>query len=152
MLFDNPVSHVCFSLGDLDPNSPTLIEAFAADGTSLGTVGNLDPGTNQYSIGDGSGENVISGVSIYIPDDGYGMDWEGFAVSDLSLNVGVVPEPGTWSSGHFWAWPHSRPPTAPLDVRRRRNRYGCVDWHCDATTHAAATLCSDSVSMRNFAD
>lgn len=100
ILFDNPVSHVCFDLGDLDPDSPTLIEAFAADGTSLGTIGDLDEGVNRYSVGDSNGENVISGISIYIPDDGSAMDWEGFAVSNLSFNVGVIPEPGTiaiWS-------------------------------------------------------
>ena len=100
ILFDHPVSHVCFDLGDLDPNSPTLIEAYTASGASLGTIGNLQAGTNRYAVHDSSGGNVISGISIYIPDEGMNMDWEGFAISNLAFNSGVIPEPGTiaiWS-------------------------------------------------------
>ena len=114
ILFDNPVSHVCFNLGDLDANSPTLIEAFAADGTSLGTVDDLAPGTNRYSIGGGP----ISGVSIYIPDADGGMDWEGFGVSDLSFSAGVVPEPGTVV---IWALLGLAAFSAAFNVSRQRD-------------------------------
>ncbi len=96
ILFDNPVSQVCFNLGHLDANSPTLIETFTASGSSLGALNNLLPGTNGVNVTDTSGNNVISGVSIYLPDGA--MDWEGFAIHDVSFNV--IPEPGTiaiWS-------------------------------------------------------
>ncbi|MDG2383641.1 MAG: hypothetical protein P8N76_18355 [Pirellulaceae bacterium] len=95
ILFDKPVSHVCFYLGDLDVNTPTVIEAYAADGSTVERMNNLSPGTHQYSVGENTGANLISGISIYIPEESGGMDWEGFAVSDLSFSVGVVPEPTT---------------------------------------------------------
>ncbi|MCP4192049.1 MAG: hypothetical protein GY768_15665 [Planctomycetaceae bacterium] len=93
ILFDKPVSHVCFYLGDLDVDTPTVIEAYASDGSTVERMDNLSPGTHQYSVGESSGASLISGISIYIPEETGGMDWEGFAVSDL--RVGVVPEPGT---------------------------------------------------------
>ena len=94
ILFDNPVSHVCFNLGHLDVDSPTLIETFTAAGDSLGAVNNLAPGTNRVSVTDSSGNNVISGISIYVPDGA--MDWEGFGIHDLAFDVNVIPEPGTF--------------------------------------------------------
>jgi hypothetical protein len=98
ILFDNPVSHVCFNLGHLDAESPTLIETYTASGQSLGSVNNLAPGTNRVSVTDSSGNNVISGVSIYVPDGA--MDWEGFGIHDVAFDVNVIPEPATiaiWS-------------------------------------------------------
>lgn len=98
ILFDNPVSHVCFNLGHLDEESPTMIETFTATGESLGAVNNLAAGTNRVSVSDSSGNNVISGVSIYVPDGA--MDWEGFGIHDVAFDVNVIPEPATiaiWS-------------------------------------------------------
>ncbi len=108
ILFDEPVNFVSFNLGHLDAASPTQIQAFDANGASLGIFGGLPMGHNSLTLVETNETNVISGISIYIP--GEGMDWEGFGISDVSFGLDdgdtdgggnpVVPEPATlvvWS-------------------------------------------------------
>jgi hypothetical protein len=105
ILFSSAVNYVAFDLGHLDENTSTLIEAFDAQGNSLGVFGGLPAGHNTYSLLEDEGDNLIAGVSIYVPTDG--MDWEGFGLNNIQLAFdgdtnggGMIPEPGTlviWS-------------------------------------------------------
>lgn len=104
ILFDKNVNHVMFDLGHLDPNSPTLIEAFDRAGNSLGTLGGLPTGFSSLALADSTKKDIIAGVSIYVPD--HTMDWEGFGVSNLRFSIQdgnvngggdpQVPEPAAW--------------------------------------------------------
>ncbi len=101
ILFSHAVNYVAFDLGHLDKNSPTTIQAFDAQGTSLGSFGGLSPGFKNYSLLETTGSDVISGVSIYVPSGG--MDWEGFGLNNIKFALdgdsgggGMVPEPGTF--------------------------------------------------------
>jgi hypothetical protein len=105
ILFSSAVNYVAFDLGHLDENTSTLIEAFDAQGNSLGVFGGLSAGHNTYSLLEDEGDNLIAGVSIYVPTDG--MDWEGFGLNNIKFafegetdNGGIIPEPATlviWS-------------------------------------------------------
>ena len=102
ILFDKPVAHVSFNLGDLDLGTSTVIEAFATDGQSLGRFSDLASGSNQVALTESTGNRVIAGLSIFVPADG-GMDWEGFGIGNVAFGaprggdpMEVVPEPATW--------------------------------------------------------
>jgi hypothetical protein len=106
ILFADPVKDVYFDLGHLDGPGTVMIEAYDADGQSLGMFGNPSGGWQTIEISDAS-KNSISGISIFVPEGG--MDWEGFAIDNLGFNFskddpgggpgggpddpGVVPEP-----------------------------------------------------------
>lgn len=110
--FSVPVNWVGFDVGSFDHNGTTVIEAYDANGASLGTWQNnvVQGGTENVFLRDTLGQRNISGISIYVPADG--MDWEGFAVDNVRFGDGnglpifppdgegpdpnVVPEPGTW--------------------------------------------------------
>lgn len=104
ILFDKNVNHVMFDLGHLDPNSPTLIEAFDRAGNSLGTLGGFPTGFSAVAMADSTKKDIIAGISIYVPD--HTMDWEGFGVSNLRFSIQdgnvngggdpQVPEPAAW--------------------------------------------------------
>lgn len=116
MLFADPVREVSFDLGHLDGPGTTTIEAFDIDGNSLGQFSNFEAGWQSIRLADASGQELISGVSIFVPQ--HGMDWEGFALDHISFSfsetgggdVGdpdpdpdpdVIPEPMTlviWST------------------------------------------------------
>ena len=127
MLFADPVREVSFDLGHLDGPGTTTIEAFDIDGNSLGQFSNFEAGWQSVRLADASGQELISGVSIYVPE--HGMDWEGFAIDHISFSfsesgggdVGdpddpdVIPEPTTlaiWSTfagiGCVGSWLNSR--------------------------------------------
>ena len=105
ILFSSEVNYVAFDLGHLDENTSTKIEAYDAQGKSLGVFDGLSSGYDTYSLVDTEGDNVIAGISIYVPSEG--MDWEGFGINNVKLAFdgdtdggGMVPEPGTlvvWS-------------------------------------------------------
>jgi hypothetical protein len=100
VLFSDEVSYVAFDLGYFDGADP-LIEAFDSQGNSLGVFGDLPLGHNRYSLADSNGENVIAGISVYVPDGG--LDLEGFGLNNFQFAAegdGVIPEPSTlavWS-------------------------------------------------------
>ena len=89
ILFSDVVSGVAFDLGHLDPGS-TIVEAFDANGDSLGTY-TPDSGGHQNIVINSDCGNIIQGISIYVPEDG--MDWEGFAVDNLSFTVDEETNP-----------------------------------------------------------
>jgi hypothetical protein len=105
ILFSSAVNYVAFSLGHLDVNTDTRIEAFDSNGNSLGVFANLPSGFIDVTLTEASGDNVIAGISIYVPS--HGMDWEGFGINNFQFGLdddsgggGDVPEPGTlvvWS-------------------------------------------------------
>jgi hypothetical protein len=103
ILFDHAVNFVSFDLGHLDPGSPTMVQAFGSEGQSLGVFSGFPSGHSLVSLAESTGANVIGGISVYLPEDE--MDWEGFALSDVSFGIGegespVIPEPATvvvWS-------------------------------------------------------
>ena len=106
VLFKDPVKDVYFDLGHLDAPSTVRVEAYDADGQSLGIFGNPSAGWQTIEISDSS-KNSISGLSIFVPEGG--MDWEGFAIDNLGFRFSddtgsggggpdppVVPEPSSF--------------------------------------------------------
>jgi hypothetical protein len=94
ILFSDEVNFVSFDLGNLD-DTVALIEAFDDQGNSLGVFNNLSLGHNRYTLSDTNGENVIAGVSIYVPNGK--VDLEGFGINNLQIVAdGVIPEPATF--------------------------------------------------------
>lgn len=99
ILFDHAVNFVSFELGHLDPGSPTMVQAFGSEGQDLGVFAGFPSGHSLVSLTESTGENVIGGISIYLPENE--MDWEGFALSNVSFGIGegespVIPEPATF--------------------------------------------------------
>jgi hypothetical protein len=95
ILFSDEVSFVSFDLGYLD-STHALIQAFDSQGNSLGVFNHLSTGHNRYTLSETTGQNVIGGVSIYMPVGK--IDREGFGINNLQ--VAVIPEPATlvvWS-------------------------------------------------------
>lgn len=98
MLFSQPVTSVVFKLGSLDRPGTTLIEAYDANGVSLGSFFNAETGFQTIGLADENDLATISGVSIYVPNGG--MDWEGFVIDDVFVGprpTPIIPEPATSS-------------------------------------------------------
>jgi hypothetical protein len=105
ILFSSGVNYVAFDLGHLDRHTSTLIQAFDEAGNGLGVFGNLPAGHNTFSLVESQGENLIAGISIYVPSKG--MDWEGFGLNKIRFAFeegpdggGEIPEPSAlvvWS-------------------------------------------------------
>lgn len=97
-LFDKPVAAVCFDAGSFDHENTVVFEPFDSDGNSLESVNNTLSGYEHVRLGDLRDVNAISGVSMYVEEGS--MDWEGFALDNVSFGIveddsGVIPEPGT---------------------------------------------------------
>jgi hypothetical protein len=95
VLFSDEVSFVALDLGYFDDTN-VLIEVYDSQGNSLGVFDDLLLGHNRYTLSETTGQNVIGGLSVYVPN---GMkDTEGFGLNNLQ--VAVIPEPATlavWS-------------------------------------------------------
>lgn len=95
VLFSKPVAAVGLEGGFFDAVHSTVIEAYGADGTILGSITNSILGLEFYGLADASGKNVIAGISFYIT----GAEPFGFAIDDVTFGsaavVKGVPEPGT---------------------------------------------------------
>ena len=103
ILFDQAVAEVGFVAGHFQEPHVVIIEAYDAQGQSLGSMRN--PDRANLALGFTSeGTNQISGMTLYIePGE---MDWEGFTIDDLifSLKEGepgseVLSEPGPDEGG-----------------------------------------------------
>jgi hypothetical protein len=92
--FSKPVHWVGFDVGSFDHAGTTVVEAFDADGNSLGAWFNdvAAGGVDSFYLRENTDANTISGLSIYVPTEG--MDWEGFAVDNLRFEA--IPEPATF--------------------------------------------------------
>ena len=103
--FSKPVAAVGLDGGYFDAIGGTSIEAFSADGTSLGIVKNTQLGIEFFGLADASGDNVISGISFYITGD----EPAGFAIDNLTFGsareltnppggMTPIPEPSTYAA------------------------------------------------------
>jgi len=79
VLFDKPVSAVGLDGGYFNAIGATSIEAFDANGNSLGSVTNSAEGIEFFGLAIESGEPLIKGISFYITGDEPG----GFAIDNL---------------------------------------------------------------------
>ena len=89
ILFSVPVPAVQFTLGSLEAIGATTIEAYDANGNSLGSL--VNPGTGLWTLGltDPGGAD-IAGISIFSSDLG------GFAIDNLTVAQGFdLPEPAS---------------------------------------------------------
>ncbi len=107
VLFSKPVAAVGLDGGYFDAIGGTSIEAFGANGASLGIVKNAQLGIEFFGLADASGDNVIAGISFYITGD----EPAGFAIDNLTFgsageltnppdNGGMtpIPEPSTYAA------------------------------------------------------
>lgn len=101
VLFSTAVAAVGLDGGFFNAIGGTSIEAFAADGSSLGIVTNTQLGIEFFGLADSTGANVIKGISFYITGNepaGFGIDNLTFGSVDEIVDPpvgGAVPEPGT---------------------------------------------------------
>lgn len=95
VLFSNPVAGVGLKGGYFDAIGATTIEAYAADGTILGSLTNSVTGFEFYGLADSTGANIIKGISFFIT----GSEPAGFQIDNLTFgaagDINYVPEPGT---------------------------------------------------------
>ncbi|MEZ4526597.1 MAG: PEP-CTERM sorting domain-containing protein [Desulfobacterales bacterium] len=93
ILFSQPVAAVGLKGGYFNATGGTSIEAYAEDGTVLGSITNTVTGFEFYGLADDSGENVIKGLSFYITGD----EPAGFEIDDLTFGAAevLVDPPGT---------------------------------------------------------
>ncbi len=95
IFFSQPVAAVGLEGGYFNGVHSTVIEAYGVDGTILGSITNSMLGLEFYGLADGSGQNVIAGISFYITGD----EPAGFAIDDVTFGsarvIKGVPEPGT---------------------------------------------------------
>ncbi|MCU0887805.1 MAG: PEP-CTERM sorting domain-containing protein [Rubritepida sp.] len=93
VLFSAGVNAVAFALGELDEVGGVRIEAFGADGTSLGTLDSAGTGFQTIRFGDSSG-NPIRGFTVSLTNDPLEL---AFGIDDLTFageRVVTVPVPG----------------------------------------------------------
>jgi hypothetical protein len=97
ILFSQGVTGLQLTAGFLDSVGSTTIEAFAADGTSLGTVSNTSLGYETFNLSD-SDLRRIEGVLITNTDPG------GFGIN--GVGVEEIPAPGALAvlPGFVAAW------------------------------------------------
>jgi len=93
MLFDAPVNRVEFDLGSLDGPGSVKIEVYDQQGNTIGSFGNSEQGIERIALADHLAGNVIAGVSVFVLDVPGGMDWEGFALDNVSFAHGPIPAP-----------------------------------------------------------
>jgi hypothetical protein len=96
MLFSTPVAGVGLKGGFFDAVNSTSIEAYDAMGNVLGSITNSVTGFEFYGLADGSGNNVIAGISFFITGNepaGFQIDDVTFGAKDVIRNP--VPEPRT---------------------------------------------------------
>ena len=94
MFFSKPVAGVALKGGYFDAVNSTTIEAYDANGNSLGTITNSVTGFEFYGLADSSGANVIKGVSFYIT----GNEPAGFEIDDVTFGAAgviITPTPST---------------------------------------------------------
>ena len=96
VLFSVPVAGVGLKGGYFNGLDATTIEAYDADGISLGSITNSILGFEFYGLADSTGTNVIKGISFYIT----GNEPAGFEIDNLTFGaagdiVNPVPEPMT---------------------------------------------------------
>ena len=105
--FSKPVAAVALDGGFFNAIGGTSIEAYGANGTSLGMVQNSALGIEFFGLADASGDNVISGISFSIT----GAEPFGFAIDNLTFGsarelsrppggMSAVPEPANYAA---WA-------------------------------------------------
>ena len=86
VLFSKPVAGVALKGGYFDAVNSTTIEAYDANGNSLGTITNSVTGFEFYGLADSSGGEVIKGVSFYIT----GNEPAGFEIDDVTFGAASV--------------------------------------------------------------
>lgn len=86
--FSVPVAAVGLKAGYFDRLQSTTIEAYAADGRSLGVIKNSRLGFEFYGLADSDGGNVIKGISIYIT----GNESAGFEIDNLTFGASGMVE------------------------------------------------------------
>ena len=96
ILFSTDVAAVGLDGGFFDAIGGTTIEAYAADGTVLGSVVNTGTGIEFFGLADAGGLNTIRGISFFIT----GPEPAGFAIDNLTFGsarevVGVAPLPSS---------------------------------------------------------
>lgn len=95
VLFSVPVAGVGLDGGYFDAIGGTSIEAYGADGSSLGIVHNTQYGIEFFGLADSGGANVIKGISFYIT----GSEPAGFAIDNLTFGakevINDVPDGGS---------------------------------------------------------
>ena len=96
ILFSTDVSAVGLDGGFFDGVGTTTIEAYAADGTVLGSVVNTGTGIEFFGLADAGGLNTIRGISFFIT----GAEAAGFAIDNVTFGsarevVGVAPLPSS---------------------------------------------------------
>jgi hypothetical protein len=100
MLFSTGVAFVGLNGGYFDAIGGTSIQAFDANGVSLGSVTNSKLGIEFLGLSMVSGANVIRGLSFYIT----GSEPDGFAIDNVTFGSArelvrpptPVPEPSTY--------------------------------------------------------
>ncbi len=96
VLFSVPVAGVGLKGGYFDALHSTTIEAYDANGNSLGSITNSVTGFEFYGLADSTGANVIKGISFYITGSepaGFEIDNLTFGAADVIVPVNPVPEP-----------------------------------------------------------
>lgn len=96
IFFSTPVAGVALKGGYFDATNSTTIEAYDANGTSLGTITNSVTGFEFYGLADSSGANVIKGVSFYITGNepaGFEIDDVTFGGASVIVGLQTVPTP-----------------------------------------------------------
>jgi hypothetical protein len=99
IMFSQPVAAVGLKGGFFDAVGSTEIEAFDANGNSLGSIFNTVTGFQFYGLADSTGAQDISGISFYVN----GTEPAGFEIDDLTFGAadvlvappGGVPEVGS---------------------------------------------------------
>ena len=86
ILFSQPVAGVGLKGGFFDAIHSTTIEAYDANGVSLGSITNSATGFEFYGLADSSGTNVIKGVSFYIT----GSEPAGFEIDNVTFGAADV--------------------------------------------------------------
>jgi hypothetical protein len=96
IFFSTPVAGVALKGGYFDAVNSTTIEAYDANGNSLGTITNSVTGFEFYGLADSSGANVIKGVSFYITGNepaGFEIDDVTFGAASVIVGLQHVPSP-----------------------------------------------------------
>ena len=99
ILFSVPVSAVGLTAGFFDVINSTTIEAYDANGNTLGSITNSVADFESYGLADSAGGNVIKGISLFITGDepfpfGFAIDNLTFGAEEV-VNPTPVPEPAT---------------------------------------------------------